>query len=310
MFDPTSRTPSRTGATLGHAVVGSAQPSFGGSIGAAFTTADYGSRVAAKNAGKSARKKDEIVDLGFPREWITFSDPEDPEHEIRADATWLLSRWTCIFGSGCKGVVKGRPDDGCCSHGAFFSDKKDEKRVRAFAREMTAEDWQLRKQGKAGKDVVELDDAHGEQRNRTRVYDGACIFLNRPDHPAGAGCSLHGFALRTGRHPLETKPDVCWQLPMWRDFEDRTTVDEREIRTTILSEYDRRQWGPGGEDLNWYCTSAPAAHVGSEPVYRSNAPELVALIGQKAYDELARLLDIRESGGRPAPHPAGLAHPD
>jgi hypothetical protein len=260
-------------------------------------------------AGKARRAKNEIVDLNFPREWITFPDPEDPEHEIRADVTWLLSRWTCIFGNGCKGVVKGRETDGCCSHGAFFSDKKDERRVKEFARQMTAEDWQLRKQGKNGRDVVELDDAHGEQRNRTRLHDGACIFLNRPGHPGGIGCSLHGFALKIGRHPLELKPDVCWQLPMWRDYEDRTTVDEREVRTTIISEYDRRQWGPGGEDLHWYCTSAPAAHVGSEPVYKSNAPELIALIGQKAYDELARLLQVREDQGLAAPHPAGRPLP-
>ena len=71
------------------------------------------------------------VDLDFPREWIEFTDPADPKHLIRADLTWLLSRWTCIFGTGCHGIIAGRADDGCCSHGAFFTDADDEKRVTA-----------------------------------------------------------------------------------------------------------------------------------------------------------------------------------
>ncbi len=99
----------------------------------------------------------------FPREWIEFVDPSDPEHWVRADLTWLCSRWTCIFGRGCQGVIEGRADDGCCSHGAFFSDKADEKRVRKFAEQLTPVDWQLADEGrtKSGK----LDD-HGEGQRR------------------------------------------------------------------------------------------------------------------------------------------------
>ena len=74
------------------------------------------------------------VDLDFPREWIEFSDPENPDHIIRADLTWLLSRWSCVFGRGCHGILPGRDGEGCCSHGAFFTDADDEKRVRGAAR--------------------------------------------------------------------------------------------------------------------------------------------------------------------------------
>ena len=74
------------------------------------------------------------VDLDFPREWMEFTDPANPDHVVRADLTWLLSRWTCIFGRGCHGIIEGRAGDGCCSHGAFFTDADDEKRVRAAAR--------------------------------------------------------------------------------------------------------------------------------------------------------------------------------
>ena len=45
---------------------------------------------------------------------------------------------------------------------------------------------------------------------RTRLVDDACIFLNRPGFPAGAGCALHLHAMREGRHHSEVKPDVCW----------------------------------------------------------------------------------------------------
>ena len=67
------------------------------------------------------------VPLDFPRQWVEFVDPNDDEQLIRADLTWLTSRWNCIFGSGCKGIYKDGPDNGCCSHGAHFSEKKDEK---------------------------------------------------------------------------------------------------------------------------------------------------------------------------------------
>ena len=56
--------------------------------------------------------------------------------------------------------------------------------------------------------------------------DGPCVFLNDPDFPGGGGCALHGQALRDGRHPLEYKPDVCWQLPIRRE-QDWTSLGHR-----------------------------------------------------------------------------------
>ena len=53
-----------------------------------------------------------------------------------------LDAWSCIFGSGCKGVFADRPDDGCCTLGAHFSSKNDEKRVKGFAKQLTPENWQ------------------------------------------------------------------------------------------------------------------------------------------------------------------------
>jgi hypothetical protein len=251
------------------------------------------------------------VGLDFTREWVQFVDPADSDHVVRADLTWLCSRWTCIFGRGCHGILAGRPTDGCCSHGAFFSDKADEKRVRRFAAELTDDDWQLRAKAvkKDGKlDIVEIDNVGDEKdRRRTRTYDGACIFLNRPGAEQGEGCALHGLALRTGRHPLETKPEVCWQLPIRREQEWVTRPDQTKVLVSSVTEFDRRGWGEGGHDLHWWCTSSPEAHVGNEPLYVSYGPELTELIGPAAYAELARLCERRLSQGLVAVHPATTA---
>jgi hypothetical protein len=248
--------------------------------------------------------RDSEVPLDFPREWIEFEDPINPEHHIRADLTWLCSRWTCIFGNGCHGVVEGRATDGCCSHGAFFSDDEDLQRVRQHVKDLTPETWQYYKVGHK-KGITEKDSVgEDEDRVRTRRVDGACLFLNRPGFPGGEGCSLHALALRTGQHPLDTKPEVCWQLPLRREQEWVTRPDETKILLSTVTEFDRRGWGEGGHDLHWYCTSAPEAHVGAEPVYLSNGPEIAALIGQAAYTELARLCSLRLAQGLIAEHPA------
>jgi hypothetical protein len=249
------------------------------------------------------------VGLDFAREWIEFTDPADAEHRIRVDATWLCSRWTCIFGRGCHGVVEGRASDGCCTHGAFFSDKDDEKRTKEFAADLTAEEWQFHAIGHDGKNgklkITEKDSVGDDKdRKRTRRHDGACIFLNRPGFAGGEGCSLHAHALRIGRHPLETKPEVCWQLPVRREQEWIDRPDGTRILQSTVGEFDRRGWGEGGHDMFWYCTSSPEAHVGVEPMYISYGPELVALIGQPAYDELARLCEARLDRGMVAEHPA------
>jgi hypothetical protein len=238
------------------------------------------------------------VDLNFPRQWIEFVDPADDAQIFRCDLTWLLSRWTCIYGSGCKGILADRPDDGCCSHGAYYSDKDDEKRVKRFAKELSSDEWQFRKQGRAV-GISEIEDG----KRRTRRHDGACIFLNRPGFSAGAGCALHLHALNTGIHPLETKPDVCWQLPIRRSYDRVTRPDDTEVLVTTIGEYDRRGWGAGGHDLNWWCTSATEAHVAAEPLFVGYRPELVELMGQGGYDVLARICEQALSA-RIAIHPA------
>lgn len=253
------------------------------------------------------------VDLDFPRSFVEFTDPDDPDLVFRVDLTWLASDYTCIFGGGCPGIYASSPSTGCCTLGAHFSDKADEKRVAGFVSQLTAEQWQFRpdKKSVARKDWVDVD-GDGERKTVVVQYDGqeACIFHNRDDFaPAGgtggAGCALHLLALEQGRHPLETKPDVCWQLPIRRTFRDVERADGTTYTEVGIGEYDRRGWGPGGHDLDWYCTGNTEAHVAPDPVYLGSAAELVELMGQSAYDVLARLCEERLANRVVlAPHPA------
>jgi len=106
-------------------------------------------------------------------------------------------------------------------------------------------------------------------------------------------------------HFVETKPDVCWQLPLRRTFRDVERPDGTTYTEVSIGEYDRRGWGPGGHDLDWYCSGNTEAHVAVEPVFVSNATELIELMGQPAYDVLAANCEAHmASRSRLAVHPA------
>lgn len=232
--------------------------------------------------------------LDFTRVWAEFPDPDEPiSHAYRIDLTWLTSNWTCIYGSGCKGILKERPDDGCCSQGAHYTGREDELNVRKWAARLTPETWQFydaaQPKRKDGRLAISEVDEDGERK--TRVYEGACIFLNRPGFKGGAGCALHTVGDSRGVHFAKIKPDVCWQLPIRRTYEEVERGDDEMITYEVIGEYDRRGWGPGGLDLDWYCSTATEAHVGKEPVYISNKNELIEMVGKKAYAKIAELCE-------------------
>jgi hypothetical protein len=228
------------------------------------------------------------VDLDFPRAWIEFSDPTRGDQVFRCDLTWLTSSYRCIFGQGCQGIYADSPDTGCCTLGAHFADTDDEKRVASFVAQLDPEVWQFHPRRRTRKsDWVETDD---EGARKTLVIDvdgqSACVFHNRTDFGSGAGCALHALALREGREPLETKPDVCWQLPIRRSYREVERMDGTSYTEVSISEYDRRGWGAGGHDLDWYCSGNTEAHLGLSPVFVNNAAELTELMGAAAYAEL------------------------
>lgn len=243
------------------------------------------------------------VSLDFPRAWVEFPDPANDDQIFRVDLTWLTSRWGCIFENGCQGIQEGRASDGCCTMGAHFADNADEKRVRKYAEQLTDETWQFRKVAKKKGIIGKGPDGDPQ----TLVHKGACILLNRPGFKGGSGCSLHGLALRNGQHPLETKPEVCWQLPVRRSYRWVDRIDETRYLEISIGEYDRRGWGPGGHDLHWYCTSATEAHTAKDPVFVHSAAELTELMGAPAYEVLAEMCRAREVEAAPiAQHPASV----
>jgi len=247
------------------------------------------------------------VDLVFPRAFVEFVNPADDSEMLRCDLTWLTSSYTCIFGQGCPGIYSTSPDVGCCTLGAHFAGKADEKRVAGFVAQLTPEQWQFHPGRPAKKkDWIETDE-DGERKTLTIEVDGqsACVFHNREDFHLGAGCALHALALEQGRNPLETKPDVCWQLPIRRTFRDVERQDGTTYTEISISEYDRRGWGAGGHDLDWYCTGNTEAHVAVEPVYITSAAELTELMGEAAYAELVRHCEAHvRSRSALALHPA------
>ena len=226
--------------------------------------------------------------LDLARTWVEFTDPDNPRQRFRCDLTWLTSRWTCVFGTpACRGLYAGRPDDGCCTLGAHFTEKADYQRVRDAASALTADEWQFRHLAYAGGSLSQRNWTEREDDARkTKVVEGACIFLNRPGFAAGPGCALHQRAVKDGTKPHEVKPEVCWQLPIRRSYRTVELQDGTSYLEISITEFDRRGWGPGGHDLDWFCSGSSDAHVGLEPVFRSNRDELVELMGEAAYDQL------------------------
>ncbi len=234
------------------------------------------------------------------REWITIPIAGKEKRQWEIDVTYLASHYRCIFGQGCQGVLTEPAPElvhGCCSYGAHASDNKDRRKIERLAEELGDDEWQYRKRGiergvwkKTGKDDY-----------RTRLVDGACVFLNRTGFPTGPGCALHQHAARTGKHFSETKPTVCWQLPL--RVVDRE--EEDESITTVLTEFGRDGWGEGGEEFAWWCTEAKEAFSAPEPVYKSMETELRDMLGDDVYEQVAKYLDVRiGSGAPPMPHPA------
>ena len=200
-------------------------------------------------------------------------------------------------------VVQGKSKSvyfaGDTGYGAHFTDKADAVRVERAARTLTPEQWQFRSRGmKNGKLDVVRTTRTGEKV--TRLAADACIFLNRPGFPGGAGCALHRAALERRGRPLDLKPNVCWQLPIRREDSE---ADNGHVVSTVR-QWDRRHWGAGGKEFHWWCTGAPEAFVGAGSVFVTMRDELVELVGRPIYDRVARYLRSRQDASTvPLPHP-------
>lgn len=216
-------------------------------------------------------------------EWLEVDDPES-DVRWRFDATFLRSGWRCVYGDGCKGIHPTQDParaDGCCTVGAQLTDAFDFQSVSAAVARVAPAHWQhaahARRKGWYKR--------RADGTIATRVVDGGCIFLNRPGFAGGPGCALHRSAVALGEHPVEWKPYVCWQLPLRREEQ---TVDGRAV--SVLRRWSSADWGSDGAHLTWWCTEADEAFDSAEPVWRSLAYELRAIVGNGVYDELNRRL--------------------
>lgn len=203
----------------------------------------------------------------------------DGETTWRWDADFLTSRWTCIWGRGCLGILDVPAPElvqGCCSVGAELDGDDEARMISALAATLPPERFQHHAEAASG--GIFRD----ERRAATRVVHGACIFLNRPGFDGGPGCALHIEAVESGDRPLEWKPSVCWQLPLRVDWEPRG--DGGEIAT--LRRWSRADWGDEGETMAWCCTEGDRAYVGEQRVVDSLAEELEELVGTTVFVQL------------------------
>lgn len=196
-----------------------------------------------------------------------FVDPVDGTR-WSVDVGFLGSRWKCVWGSGCQGILDEPAEHlghGCCSVGTELLDEEEAMTISAHAALLDADLFQH----------AEWAAVHGifedDRRARTITVDGACVFLNRPDYPGGSGCALHLQALRDGDRPIDVKPSVCWQLPL--------VAEHADDGTARLRRWGRDDRGPDGETMAWCCTEGDNAQVGSRSTADELADELQALVG-------------------------------
>jgi hypothetical protein len=200
------------------------------------------------------------------------------------DGSFLASRWSCIWGRGCLGILDEPAEhlgQGCCSVGAHIDGDDEARTTATLAALLDPDHFQFHAEAAEG--GVFSD----ETATNTRVVDGACIFLNRPGFAGGAGCALHLGALADGEAPMDWKPSVCWQLPIRVDWEP---LDGGRERAT-LRRWSRADWGDEGDDMAWCCTEGDRAYVGDEPVIDSLAAELAGVVGDDVLGALRRMLE-------------------
>ncbi len=199
------------------------------------------------------------------------------------DRRFLSSNWECQFGRGCKGILdhpSPELEQGCCSLGAELDD--DEARMLAA---MTSFVDPTRFQNHDHTiDGIFAPDSSDENGWRTRVVDGACIFLNRPGFEGGGGCALHLEASARGESPTQWKPGVCWQLPLHVDYADNGDGSE----TATVRPWSRADWGDRGTTMAWCCTEEPDAFTGDSRVIDSLSGELETMLGTAVFVELTR----------------------
>jgi hypothetical protein len=138
--------------------------------------------------------------------FVEFDDPTDRRRRFRCDLTWLMSSWLCIYAQGCKSMFAAVPEGGCCVIVAHFANDADRDRVAAVVSLLGESTWQHHP-GSTAVDAWSESLTEGEVSvTKTRVVDGACIFLHRTGFGTGAGCAMHWLGARRPRAGLPQQP--------------------------------------------------------------------------------------------------------
>ena len=117
-------------------------------------------------------------------------------------------------------------DDWCCQFGVDV-DRKHVDQILAHADALEAFLGISRDQWFTG-EVEQDEDVPGGETWRTRVVDGACVFLNRK----GRGCRLHAFCIEQGIEHRELKSIVDVLFPL--TFEGGVLCPAREAAAEEL----------------------------------------------------------------------------
>lgn len=188
---------------------------------------------------------------------------------------FLLSNYECQWGRGCKGINPNRPDLGCCANGAYLNDK-DVELLKKRVPQLDSETWQRH----GSKFIHSVPDGSKwkfwKRAKKTAIVDrkdsvSGCVFANDPDFAGGAGCTLHIAAMKQGENPIDWKPMICWQMPLFVEEVD-------EINTNIVRMF---HWSKN--DYPWFCAHDEISWIAEKPVYQTMAAELKAMLDD--YDE-------------------------
>ena len=209
----------------------------------------------------------------------SYEEIDAGETVWRFDRDFLASKWTCIWGKGCKGINATADESlghGCCSLGAELDGIDEARDLSAAAATIPAHLFQFHAEANSG--TVFADESY----SATRVVDGACIFHNRNGFAGGEGCALHLAAEYFDESPTDWKPSVCWQLPIKVDWEMRD--DNVEVAT--VRRWSRADWGDHGTKMAWCCTEGTDAYVGETSVLDSLGDELSKIVGTEVFVQL------------------------
>jgi Fe-S-cluster containining protein len=118
-------------------------------------------------------------------------------------------------------------NDWCCWHGADV-DLHNGHRIETVSRQLEQYTGIAKENWFDPEDTCEDEEAPGELWLRTRVSNGACVFLNR----SSRGCMLHSYSLEHHLDYHELKPMVCAIFPL--TFEEGLLIHADEVEEQSL----------------------------------------------------------------------------